>query len=271
MTGAVRLARHAGRIPLLRHVASHAYGRYFDRAGGRVRMFHGIYPDFPNARAHVPPRRLVGYDNEPSASRVLDEWLQIWPYDYPVLYWLTRLLPECRSVFDWGGNVGLKYFSYRRYLEIPPTTAWWVSDVPAVVRLGRAVASREGNPRSLQFTTGLEALETADLLFASGSIQFIENPFAALAAHRDLPRHAIFSKVPVTDRPAAVTLHNMGSAVCPYHLFNRETLLRNLEGLGYRLVDAWTSPDCSCEIPFHADYTIPAYSGLYFRRQDACI
>jgi hypothetical protein len=58
----------------------------------------------------------------------------------------------------------------------------------------------------------------------------------------------------------------MGTSVCLYHLFNRDDFVRSVTGLGYRLVDEWTSPDCSCRIPFYPDHAIDAYSGFYFTR-----
>jgi putative methyltransferase (TIGR04325 family) len=58
----------------------------------------------------------------------------------------------------------------------------------------------------------------------------------------------------------------MGTAMCPYKLFNRAELIADVEALGYRLIDAWRSPDVHCEIPFLPKYTIDAYSGFYFAK-----
>lgn len=269
ISAARRLARAfalgASRVPFVRTVTSAVYERHFNRAAGRIRLFKGIYPDFPSALRAIPERRQSGYDNEDSATRVIDEWMQIAPYDYPVLFWLSRLLPRCKALFDWGGNVGLKYFAYGKYLSYSPDLVWWVSDVPAVVALGRRVAEREG-ARALRFTTGLDGLDGADVLFAAGSIHFIDDPFATLRGAATLPNHMLFCKIPAYDLPSAVTLQNMGSAICPYRLFNRAEFVANVAGLGYRLVDEWKSPDCACEIPFFPEHSIPAYSGFYFTK-----
>jgi putative methyltransferase (TIGR04325 family) len=58
----------------------------------------------------------------------------------------------------------------------------------------------------------------------------------------------------------------MGTAMCPYRLFNRAEFLDEIRGFGYRLVDAWESPDVRCELPFHPEYRIEAYSGFYFSK-----
>jgi putative methyltransferase (TIGR04325 family) len=242
-----------------------AYSRYFNGVAGHARLFRGIYPDFASAERDVPQGRFIGYDNEPSAHRLVDDRSEIFPYDYPVMFWLSKIVPESRFVFDWGGNIGIKYYTYRRYMTFPEGLVWCVNDVPAIVALGDQLAAAEVAP-GLRFTSTLDAIAEADVLFAAGSIHFIEDPLAALREAKALPKHLLLSKVPAYDKPSAVTLQNMGTAFCPNHLFNRDQLVASLEGLGYRLIDEWKSPDLSCEIPFFADHSIKAYSGFYFVR-----
>ena len=261
-----RLAYNARHVPVLGSAVAGAYRTYFNKARGNVRLFRGLYPTFDAAARDVPSGGLSSYDNEASARRVLGEWLGVFPNDYPVLFWLTRLLAEHSCVFDWGGNVGLKYFAYRPYLDYPAALRWIVGEVAAVVELGKDVARREG-ATALEFTTGLDALAEADVLLAAGVIQFVDDPLARLAAAPSLPEHLILNKVPVYDMPSAVTLHNMGTAFSPYHLFNRTELLDAIDALGYRLADEWRSPDVACEIPFYARHSIGAYSGFYFVRR----
>jgi putative methyltransferase (TIGR04325 family) len=82
-----------------------------------------------------------------------------------------------------------------------------------------------------------------------------------------LPKHLLLCKVPVYDRPTAVTLSNMGTAICLYRLFNRDEFVANVTSLGYRLVDEWRSFDAGhCRIPFYPEHAIDAYSGFYFER-----
>ena len=261
-----RLAYNARHVPVLGNAVAEAYRSYFNRARGNVRLFRGLYPSFVAAARDVPPGGLSSYDNAPSARRVLDEWLGVFPNDYPVLFWLARLLRERSSVFDWGGNVGLKYFAYRRYIDYPAGLRWIVGEVPAVVELGKDVARDEG-ASALEFATGLERIAEADVMLAAGVVQFVDDPFARLSEAPALPEHLIFNKVPVYEMPSAVTLHNMGTAFSPYHLFNRSAFVAAAERLGYRLVDEWKSPDVACEIPFYARYSIGAYSGFYFVRR----
>jgi putative methyltransferase (TIGR04325 family) len=252
----------------LRQALNFAYQRHFKAAAGQIRLFCGIYPDFASATRAIPRIRLQGYDNEQSAQRLAHERWRICAFDYPILFWLSKLLPQCRLLFDWGGNVGISYFGYRGYLSYPAALKWLVCDVPAVTALGKIIA-REEAVADLRFTTSLDRIGDADVLLAAGSLQFIENPFQVLRAAASLPRHALINKLPAYDLSSAVTLHNMGSAFCPYHLFNRSEFVTRFEELGYRLIDEWKSPDLSCEIPFFPRHSIAAYTGFYFTKDTA--
>lgn len=254
------------RIPLLREAGKLAYASQFYSQTGHIRLFRGIYRNFAEAARAAPPSAEQSCDNDASAQLLANDRLRICPFDYPVMFWLSRLLPQCRSVLDWGGGAGISYFGYRRYLDYPPDLSWLVCDVPAVVSLGSKIAAQEG-AAGLSFTSSVAPLPQADILLASGSLHFIEDPFGPLEAAAALPRHILLNKVPAYDQPSAVTLHNMGTAFCPYHLFNRAEFVGRFERLGYRLSDEWRSPDLSCRIPFFRSHSIQAYSGFYFVRQ----
>lgn len=261
------LADNASRIPLFRWTLNRVYRRRFNNATGRQRLFRGIYPDFVTASQDIPRHRLRGYDNEASAALLAHHRLRIFPFDYPVMFWLQKLLPECQMLFDFGGNVGISYFGYRRYLQYAPALTWLIYDVDAVVAAGEQIARAEC-AANLKFTTSLAELSRADLLLAAGSLQFIEEPLATLRSVPRLPRHVLLNKLPVGALPAATTLHNMGSALCPYRLFNRKQFVEGVLGLGYELVDEWANPDLGLQIPFFPERSLRAYTGFYFRRPD---
>ncbi|WP_020650843.1 TIGR04325 family methyltransferase [Solimonas variicoloris] len=251
-------------IGWMRALTERVYAQRFNRCTAPVRLFRGLYPSFAAARRDIPPQRLEGYDHAEAAGRVAHDRFRVFASDYPVLLWLSRLLPDTRLLLDWGGNIGISYYAYRRFLQYPPGCVWMVSDVPAVVELGRRIAKREGDA-ALQFTTGLERLADADVLLAAGSLHYIETPYAALEAAWRRPPHLLINKLPACAAPDAVTLQNIGPSICPMHLFNRDAFVERIERLGYRRVDAWENADLGCRIPGYPRYRIDAYSGFYFR------
>jgi len=258
-------ARAAAQVPLLRRPLQRAYERYFNGCQGQIRLFSGVYPDFKAALRAIPRDRLVGFDNAPSARRQSHDLFHLFPMDYPVMFWLDRLLPACRLLFDWGGNIGISYFAFRRHLVYPEQLTWLINDVAAVIDEGMAI-TRELDAPGLSFTTSMARLSDADVLLACGSLHFIEAPFDVLRAQEALPRHVVLNKVPVYPQPAAVTIQNMGTALLPNHLFNEAEFVGNFTSLGYRMVDEWEN-DLSCHIPFHPEHSIRAYKGYYFSKQ----
>lgn len=259
------LRRLALRAPLVRRALNYRYGIHFKSATGHVRLFRGLYPDFESAAADIPKTRLQGHDHDTSALRLAHDISHIYPFDYPILFWLQKLLPQCKLLFDWGGNVGISYFAYQKYLAYPADLIWEVCDLPSVVKQGESIAAAKAAP-ALRFTSVLEDAKTADLLLAAGSLHLIERPFEALRALGSLPHHVLLNKVPAYDLPAAVTLHNLGTSFCAYQLFNRAAFIDQFKALGYQLNDEWKSPDISCHIPYYPEHCIPAYSGFYFSR-----
>ena len=242
-----------------------AYEHYFNGCRGRIRLFSGIYPDFKAALRAIPPDRLIGYDNAPSARRQSDDLFRLFLMDYPLMFWLSRLLPDSRLLFDWGGNIGISYFTFRRHLTYPEHLTWLINDVPAVVDEGMATAQELDLP-GLNFTTSMARLSEADIVLASGSLHFIEAPFDVLRAQKALPRHALLNKVPVYALSAAVTIQNMGTALLPNHLFNEAEFVGIFTVLGYRMIDELET-DLSCHVPFHSEHSIRAYKGYYFSKQ----
>ena len=267
--GAGDMARYvARRLPPIVALRRWSYERQFASATGNQRLFRGVYPDFATAIASAPPAHPIGYDNEASAHRLAEERHHVFPTDYPVLFWLAHLIGEDTVVFDLGGNVGSRYLAFRGHLNYPGSLTWIVHELPAVVELGREIAARESAPH-LRFTTGFDELNGANILLASGVLQFLEDWIGFLRAVPKRPPHVLVNRTSVYARESAVTLHSTGTAFCPYHLFNRDEFVAAFTDLGYRLVDEWANPGIGCHIPQHHASSIDSYSGFYFIRSGA--
>jgi putative methyltransferase (TIGR04325 family) len=91
---------------------------------------------------------------------------------------------------------------------------------------------------------------------AAGTLQLIEKPFELLRSVVGLPPHVLINKAPVGQMPAAVTLRNMGPALCAYHLFKRAEFIAGFEALAYELLDEWATPHLSAGIPDFPEYSL---------------
>jgi putative methyltransferase (TIGR04325 family) len=266
----LRLLDKAGSIPAIGLLAKHIYERRFFRQRFRAskylhRRLRGVYPDFASARASAPRNSVVGHDHALYVRGVTFAHDRVHSSDYPVMYWLARLLKPGMQIFDWGGNAGISYHAYQRYLDFPKGLKWVVNDVPSVVAVAKESHSTAANP-GLEFTTDVDEIKSADILLAAGSLQFIEKCFTVLRDIRPLPPHIILNKVPIYEVPDAVTLLNNGTTYVPCRLFERSALVATFTELGYKLVDTWANPDLGCWIPFHPKHAIESYTGMYFSR-----
>jgi putative methyltransferase (TIGR04325 family) len=253
-------------VPPLRVWHRHAYDEHFFRLASWERLFRGVYPTWRAAEEAIPEGRRVGYDHEETSS-FLGFKGAVHPFDYPMLFWLAKLLTQRRRVFDFGGYTGISYYSYEKYLSDGPDLQWRVYDLPAIVKQGRRIAVEQGRT-ALRFTTEPGDADGADIFMAAGSLQFEPVEIAdRLRVLNQPPRHLLINKLPAVEGEEFFTLHNMGQALSPYRIYSRPALVRSLEAIGYRLVDSWRNADLGCYIPFHPEKTVREYAGLYFARE----
>ncbi len=253
-------------VPPLRTWHRFEYEQHFQRMAQWERLFSGVYPSFAAALAAIPKTRHNSYDN-PGSATFLGHTAAVRSNDYPVLFWLSQLLPQNPNVFDFGGYLGISYYSFDRFLHYPEKLQWTIYDVPAVVSEGTKLAEEKGRAQ-LSFTTDFSRVRDFPLLLAFGSLQFPEQTLAEfLAPLTKRPRHLLLNKLPLTDLKTFYTLHNMGPALSPYRIANREEFLRSMDALGYELIDKWENLELGCYIPFHPDHCVRAFSGMYLRQR----
>lgn len=253
--------------PVLQGILRSRYERSFAANRGPNHMFRGVYASFDEARASAPSDLPIGYDNPAPAAMYMDRTRKTYPADYPVLFWLSRLLREgCASVFDLGGHIGVSYYAYRRYLTYPPSLSWRVHDVPAVMAHGRQIAKDKDKEGFLGFADAFEDAAGMDVLMALGSLQYLPDALSERLRRLDKPpRHLLLNLMPLHERHTYFTLQSIGTAFCPYRITAIADFLQGFEEIGYLVVDSWENPDKSCEIPFHPDRSLDRYYGFYLR------
>ena len=256
-------------VPLIRKWHRFEYEQHFMRVAEWERLFSGVYPSFAAAQNAIPADRNNSYDN-PESATFLGYKSSIRSSDYPVLFWLEKLLPQNPRVFDFGGYLGISYYSYQKLLEYPENLQWTIYDVPAVANAGARLAKEKDGRKQLAFTTALEQAEQFPIFLSFGSLQFPESTFAEIfGKFSTLPPHVLINKLPFTDRETFYTLHNMGPALAPYRIANRDEFLKSADDLGYELIDNWDNPEFGCYIPYHPDHSVRAFSGMYLRQKGA--
>jgi putative methyltransferase (TIGR04325 family) len=252
-------------LKILRPIDRYVYGRRFEN-NRNEHLFRGVYRSMAEAAASAPDSRPLGYDNAASASMYRELIDSVAIADYPVLYWLRTLAGEVQSVFDFGGHIGVKYYSYTRFLGA--SFDWTVCDVPAVAAAGKAIAEERSAGQQLHFVSEFEESDGVDLLLCSGSLQYIEEPLAvSLSRVARLPRHLLVNITAFGESPTFFTLNSIGTAFCPYKIQNLGEFTSALQLLGYVVIHQWIVPGKNNFIHLRPDKSYWDYRGLYLRLQ----
>ncbi|MBB3228651.1 putative methyltransferase (TIGR04325 family) [Luteibacter sp. Sphag1AF] len=256
-------------LPPIRRLLEARYDReFFAHTSLTHNLYRGVFNTFAEAQASIAGRQTVGYDNTPSASLYRERTHRVYINDYPMMLWLSKLLDSgAMSVFDLGGHIGVAYYAYQRYLRYPERLRWTVMDVPAVNAAGTEWAELHDPERRLHFTSSAQDADNVDILFAAGSLQYLDYTLGdLLASLRHRPRHLLLNSVPLHPSASYFTVQNMGTACCPYRVTADREFLHGLRELGYAPQDRWENPHRSCQIPFHEDRSLDRYFGFCFER-----
>ena len=195
-----------------------AYERRFFHENKDDNLFLGDFGSFDAARAHIPAELRSGYDNAQGAKNLYSH--QIYNWDYPALFWIGQALAGgATRVFDLGGHVGIKYYAFRRMLNYPADLRWTVCDVPNVVASGRELAVQREASAQLSFTTEIQDASGCDVLYASGSLQYLPQRISEIIAGLPVkPRRIVLNTTAVHPERTIYTLNSIGFAVCPYRI-----------------------------------------------------
>jgi putative methyltransferase (TIGR04325 family) len=258
-------------MPIISQVYRHiAFNQFRTNGYGR---FWGVYETFEEAILAAPGTKKVGYNNPELALEyqqmlVQDNWENsgrtVTAHDYPLLFWLNSIFDrgEGRTIFDVGGNVGIHFYSYAKYLNYPPDLKWTICEVPEIATIGKQIANQRG-VNNLDFTCEFKDIENKSVLIGSGSIQYV-NDRSNIIPIQGKPVHLLINRLPLCNCDRFVTLQNGGKVFYPQYVFNKTEFISGLEKIGYKLVDIWQNQGDSCIIPLHRDRSINYY-GLYFQ------
>lgn len=238
-----------------RQFASHQIANYF----------RGVYTSFEDAAATAPKSKPIGYDNSLAASMYTERTERVYGTDYPVLYWMNLLEGKYETIFDFGGHIGIHYYSYAPYLNYSGIKKWLVCDVPAVIESAKKFKRYEEGS-ILNFSLDFEDCEGTDLFLANGSLQYLEwELHSKLARLQVPPKFLIVNMTPLHKKYRSITLQSIGTSFCPYHLRVDNDFVGGLEEIGYKLIDEWENEEKACKIAFEPERSLDYYKGMIFQ------
>ncbi|MDX2300758.1 MAG: TIGR04325 family methyltransferase [Xanthomonadaceae bacterium] len=263
-----RIANEVAQLPGINRLAQPLYRRLFARQFFGANSYCGAWPTFAEAKSNAPEILPSSYDFAAAGSMYRTELERITVSDYPVLFWLARLLAAGQHrLFDLGGHIGVKYYAFRRYLPYPDALRWTVHDVPAVLAAGRQFAAEHDPERRLAFADSADQASECDVLLTTGALQYLDYTLAELLARSPTrPRHVLVNLTPMHPSRSYFTLQHIGVAICPYRVSAVPEFTAAMKALGYAVIDAWASRERNVRVPFRPECDIDSYHGFYFRR-----
>ncbi len=231
--------------------------------------YFGLFDSFAAASEWLPPN--PGFN----LGALADEYVnirtrQVFEYDYPVMWWLARALGAgARRILDIGGSVGVHYYAYRSYIDMPEALNWRIFEVPAMVAIGQDFAAARG-VTALSFTADLQdalASPGIDIWISAGALQYMEDarPADLLKRCAAMPAHVLLNKIPLCEGDDFVTAQNIGEGCfAPVQVLNRRRFIHDVEVLGYTLKDHWQVYERSLYLPGHPERSFASFSGFYF-------
>lgn len=234
--------------------------------------YRGYYKDYQSARRPITMYKKNHYDiiNSNKVSNIerekqsLDNWFH--DTDYPLLFWLSKLLRENDIVMELGGSAGHFFYSMQKFNPCPKNVKWIIAELPEAVTLGKEIAN-ERQEKKLFFieSKDIHKAEQIDIFMTAGTLQYMsESLEKILIKLKKLPKHVIVHNLPSHKNRNFWTLQNLKQCEVPYQIYSREVLIIKMKSLGYNLIDEWKN-DRKIEIPFHRSIKIEGYLGYYFK------
>jgi putative methyltransferase (TIGR04325 family) len=184
--------------------------------------------------------------------------------DYPMLFFLAPAAPHYRRIFDLGGNVGNLFYSYAPSLSFSANLQWQVLDLPEKQKFCESLAAERHETR-VEFAPSFAAASGADVLIASGSIHYFDQPLDRMLRQLDvLPRQVFINRSPFSRVEDVITVQDNGSYFVACIAYGKSQLIEGMKQLGYQLKAEWPVHERRLVVPLCARLLEPAYSGLYF-------
>ena len=229
--------------------------------------YHRPFASLAEACAAVAPYANQGHVNAENMECLLQTTEAARPSDYAVMFHMRPLLPALRHVFDLGGNAGNLFYCFEKYVQFAPGFIWTVNDLPDHLRHGEILARQRG-ATALRFSSDWMDAAKADLLIASGSLHYFDEPLPHMVArlpHK--PAHILINRTPITDGAPVAAVQDAKTFRVACMLYNRSDLIREFDRVGYDLVDSWKAAELSLHVPGFPEHSVPEYSGMFLRKR----
>jgi len=256
-------------------IKSLPYGRDIFLIAFRSRLnisYRGIYLSFKQASKSISnPEQDYDYSNRKKREHKEQEIKafdsKFRNHDYPLLFWLSRLLTDATGVLELGGSLGHFYYTAKNLIEFPVNMKWQIAELPEAVSFGTELAN-ERKEKQLTFIDSSQIANStpANIFISSGAIQYMTVSLAKiLSSLPSMPEYVIIHDLPVHSKKSFWTTQRLEYCELPYHVYSLDELIEDMNNLGFEVIAQWNwlRP---MEIPFHEEFSLNHLQGFYFKR-----
>lgn len=191
-------------------------------------------------------------------------------FDYPVLYWMQKILKNVSKILDFGGGIGQHFYAYKDYLDFSPSLKWSVMEIPTIVEVANQVRKFK-NENQINFISEMDSIDNADILLATGSLQYVDDELLNELFNKNY-KHILLNRLPLGESEDFITVQNVGTGAFAYHFMrNKENFINKLNLKGYTLIDEWTELYDGLAINPEVREKIGSsvkYYGFYFKKSE---
>lgn len=245
---------------------------YLRMARNRIGIsYRGIFESYAKALAAVPSTRVSSYDivNQDKAAHTertkksLDNCFN--DYDYPLLFWLSKLFKKPVIVLELGGSIGHCFYTFQNFISYPHGLKWIIAELYEAYMLGCEIAKERNEDRVIFIESNkISTVQPVDIFVTSGTLQYMEERvYEIIKTLKSLPKHVIIHNLPSHRKKQIWTLQKLRLCEVPYQIYSSEELIREMKELGYDLIAKWKNPR-EVNIPFHLNLKVEGYLGFYF-------
>jgi putative methyltransferase (TIGR04325 family) len=253
-------------LPIVRSARRFLYQKRFDSGRSGLWQLNGYYCDFAQAESARQQLGGKGFAAHGLHSSTLGFFNRKNTDDYPVMYWLRRALEtqSYGSLVEFGGHLGAKYSALSTFLELTPEYNWQIVETSDAVTAASVLDF--GSHPQLSWLTDIEMTKSADILYCSGCLQYVDTDILDLIEKMPTaPRWLILNRLALCDGPGFATLENFSGSPVAYKVRSHDLHDKSL-ATDYELIDTWFITAYCVPHVLEADTSIKSIGQVWSRK-----
>lgn len=196
------------------------------------------------AEAFLRSAENVTRNNDNTQKTNIDSFSRVHAFDYPIMFFLQKLAKEGKleTVTDLAAHLGLKYTSYRKYIDFQDDFVWQIAGGPALH--GDDQHLNLTNRSSMRFFDNVEDTEPCSALICSGILPYLglslEQMICSLP---ERPPVILLNEISISQKAGFYLLAPFGTRQTLHKVMTLPEVEQVRRNLGYTSITRWGIPE----------------------------